>query len=107
MSRVAPVSINLAAQSECPALAAQCRGVSPTWPLTLTFDPPLIIKDNIINTDCSDTNFNGSNFTNLTIKRDVDVYSLIRSTLEFAVKKRVYNCERDIACLLSLHNHHL
>jgi asparagine synthase (glutamine-hydrolysing) len=42
-----------------------------------------------------------NSFTNLTIRRDVDIYSLIRSTLEFAVKKRVYNCDRDIACLLS------
>jgi len=42
-----------------------------------------------------------NSFTNLTIKRDLDVYSIIRSTLEFAVKKRVFNCERDIACLLS------
>ena len=42
-----------------------------------------------------------NSFTNLTIRRDLDVYSLIRNTFEFAVKKRVYNCERDIACLLS------
>lgn len=46
--------------------------------------------------------FSSSNsFNNLTLRRDVDIYSLIRSTLEYAVKKRVHNCERDIACLLS------